>query len=454
MKIEQIKSSTGANVNADSQPSDDILRDCGETTAESVSPENSESRIPIISVTGTNGKTTVTRMIRHVLANSGKRVEMKTCEGIWIGEDCIADGKTTETKSAGAVLCDPSVEVAVLETSCGEIVRGESGYESSNVAVLTNIGAEHIGQDGIESVEDVLKIKSLVAERVKAGGTLILNADDAFLARLAGDERVRQVPKQIVYFSLKPNHILLRRHISGGGTAYTVKNGWIVELAPEGEFYFAHIGKFPAAFGGQADFNVANLLAAIAACRARNVPSQQIIGTLSEFRREWHNIGRFNLFHVNDGYVLIDRARNPEAVKAVCRITAKWHDDERRVTGIIAAPGDRDDEFIKALGYEAARGFDRVVVHENADLRARRQSGEVAEILFQAIKEEAPGVDCRIVSNEAEALKRQISVMRKGDIVVCFYENFNSIKEILNKWDAQPADNVGKTVARFTLARA
>jgi cyanophycin synthetase len=341
----------------------------------------------------------------------------------------------------------------VLETARGGIIKRGLGYDWSDVAIITNIQHDHIGQDGIEDVEDVLYIKSLVAERVKKGGTLVLNADDELLARLAEEPRVNKIPKQIVYFSLKPNHILLKRHVSAGGTAYTVKNGWIVELTPEGEFHLGHVAEIPATLNGQADFNVANALAAVAACRAQNIPSQQIIAALSEFRSERHNEGRFNLYHVNDGYVLIDYAHNPEAVKAICRMAAKWHDGERRVTGIVTAPGDRDNDLIEEVGLAAANGFHRVIIREDAELRGRR-SGEVAEIMYNAIKTEMPEVDCRIILDESEALKRQISVMREGDIVVCFYENFDAMKEILAKWDAKPASNVEKAVSKFSMARA
>ncbi|HEX8267386.1 MAG TPA: cyanophycin synthetase [Pyrinomonadaceae bacterium] len=435
------------------QPSEGKPLDVGEAIVEGLFPHNAESRIPIISITGTNGKTTVTRMILHVFSSAGKRVGMTATSGIYVGGDCIAEGDMTGPNSARTVLNDPAVEVAVLETARGGIVKRGLGYDWSDVAIITNIQADHIGQDGIESVEDILDIKSLVAERVKKGGTLVLNADDQLLARFADDARVNKVPKQIVYFSLKPNHVLLRRHVSSGGTAYTVKNGWIVELSPEGEFHLGHVSEIPATFNGQADFNVANVLASIAACRAQNVPSQQIMAALGEFRTVRDNEGRFNLFHVNDGYVLIDYAHNPEAVKAVCRMAAKWHDGERRVTGIVTAPGNRDDELIAELGRVAARGFHRVIVREDADLRGRR-TGEVAEILYNAVKAEAPEIDCRIVLDESDALKRQISVMREGDIIVCFYENFEAMREILAKWDAQPASGVEKTVARFSLARA
>lgn len=424
-----------------------------ETRVEEFLPNAAESRIPIISIAGTNGKTTVARMISHVFSKAGKRVGTATTADTRMDDECIATGDAIKPDSARAVLSDSTIEVAVLETACGEIANCGLGYDWSDAAVITNVQADYTGQGGIETVEDVICINSLVAERMKAGGTLILNADDEFLARLANEPRITKVSTQIVYFSLRPNHILLRRHVSAGGTAYTVKNGSIVELAPEGALRLGRVAEIPATLNGQADFNVANALAAIAACRAQNVPSWQIMAALGEFRSEEHNEGRSNFYNVNDGYVLIDYGRNPEAVKAICRLAAKWHNGERRVTGIVAVAGNTNNELIGQVGRIAAAGFHRVIVRENADLRGRRR-GEVAEILYNAIKREAPEIDCRIILDESEALKREISVMREGDVVVCFYENFGSMKEILAKWDAQPAREVAESAARFSFARA
>lgn len=449
MKNDQIRIPSDADANPH-QPALSMRFDLENITREE---NKAKSSIPIVSITGTNGKTTVARLISHVFSGAGKRVGMTTSAGIWIGGECVAEGDATGREAACRVLNDPCVEIAVLETACGEITKSGLGYDWSDVAIITNIQNDHIGQNGIETVEDVFEIKSLVAERVREGGTLVLNADDALLARLGEEARTHQLPKQIVYFSLQPNHILLRRHVSAGGTAYAVKNGWIVELSPEGEFHLGHVSEIPLTFNGQADFNIANVLASIAACRAQNVPSQQIMAALGEFHAARHNEGRFNLYHVNDGYVLIDYARNPDAVKAVCRMAAKWDDGERRVTGIVTAHADIADELIAEVGRAAASDLHRLIIRENADLQGRR-SGEIAEILYRAVKAEAPEIDCRIILDEAEALKRQISVMREGDVVVCFYENFETMREILAKWDATPAAEVEKTAARFTLARA
>ena len=176
-------------------PSEGQSRDVGQALVDSVYPAGAPSRIPIISVTGTNGKTTVTRMIGHVLSNAGLCVGMTTTDGIYIDGERVVEGDTTGPKSAAMVLSDPAVEAAVLETARGGIVRRGLGYDWSDIGILTNIGDDHIGQDGIKSIDDVVFIKSLIAERVREGGTLILNADNEHLVELATSERVNRVPK-------------------------------------------------------------------------------------------------------------------------------------------------------------------------------------------------------------------------------------------------------------------
>ena len=183
-------------------PSEGEPRDVGAAIIDMLYPAGADGRIPIFSVTGTNGKTTVTRMISHAVAASGKRVGTTTTDGIWIGGEEVGRGDMTGPWSAGVVLADPSVEVAVLETARGGIVRSGLGYDWSDVGVITNVQADHLGQDGIEDVDDILRIKRLVAERVRAGGTLILNADDERVAAVPEHPKVSRVEKQYVYVSL------------------------------------------------------------------------------------------------------------------------------------------------------------------------------------------------------------------------------------------------------------
>jgi cyanophycin synthetase len=416
-------------------PSAGVPRDVGEAVVNSVYPAGAPSRIPIISITGTNGKTTVTRMIGYVLGKAKLCVGMTTTDGIYIGGERVVEGDTTGPQSARVVLSDPAVEAAVLETARGGIMRRGLGYDWSDIGVLTNISDDHVGQDGIKSVEDVLYIKSLVAERVKEGGTLILNADDKHLARLMECERVNRVQKTVVYFAMSENSPLVRSHLQAGGTAYFARNRALIESHGETQRTIADTSMLPVVMNGAADFQIGNLLATIAACRAFGVEHDVLLKSLIGFSSWADNPGRANLYRLNGGHVMVDYGHNTEAFNAICRMTSNWKD--RRVTGIVTVPGDRDDALIDRAGRVAAKGFDKVIVREDHDLRGRKP-GDVANILLRAIGEVSPATKCEVVFDETEALRRAVSQMVKGEVIVVFYEKLQPIQLALQELAAQP----------------
>src|SRR6185295_2949039 len=383
----------------------------------------------------TNGKTTVTRMIGHVLSTTGLCVGMTTTDGIYIDGERVVDGDTTGPQSAQVVLGDPAVEAAVLETARGGILRRGLGYDWSDIGVMTNISDDHIGQDGIKSVEDVVYIKSLVAERVKEGGTLILNADNEHLAKLMECERVNRVPKKVVYFSLDENNSVLKSHLQAGGTAYFARNKGLIEAIGESQRRQADVSRMPAMMNGAADFQVSNLLATIAACRAFGIETDVLSKAVSSFSSCDNNPGRANLYRLNGGHVMVDYGHNTEAFDAICRMTSTWND--RQVTGIISVPGDRDDSIIDQAARAAAKGFDKVIVREDRDLRGRKR-GDVANILFRAIREASPATECEVILDEIEALRQAVSRMVKNEVIVVFYEKLQPIQNALQEFAAQP----------------
>jgi cyanophycin synthetase len=416
-------------------PSAGMPRDVGQAVVDAIYPPGAPSRIPIISITGTNGKTTVTRMIGHVLGTTGLCVGMTTTDGIYIEGERVVEGDTTGPQSAQVVLGDPAVEAAVLETARGGILRRGLGYDWSDIGVMTNISDDHIGQDGIKTVEDVLHIKSLVAERVKEGGTLILNADDEHLARLMECQRVNRMPKKVVYFSIDENNPLLKRHLQSGGTAYFARKKGLIEATGEIQYNLADLSRLPVMMNGAADFQVSNLLATIAACRAFVVEPDLMVRSLISFSNCDNNPGRANLYRLNGGHVMVDYGHNTEAFDAICRMTSAWND--RQVTGIIGVPGDRDDSIIDRAARAAAKGFDKVIVREDRDLRGRKP-GDVANILCRAIREESPATECEVILDEIEALRQAVSRMVKNEVIVVFYEKLQPIQNALQELAAQP----------------
>jgi cyanophycin synthetase len=416
-------------------PSEGATRDVAQALVDSVYPPDTPSRIPIISITGTNGKTTVTRMIGHVLSHAGLCVGMTTTDGIYIGGERVVEGDMTGPRSARVVLSDPAVEAAVLETARGGIVRRGLGYDWSDIGVLTNIGDDHIGQDGIQSIDDVVFIKSLVAERVREGGTLILNADNEHLVELAKSERVNKVPKTIVYFSLDENNPVVQEHLAVGGTAYFAHRRALIEATDANRRTIADLSLLPVVMNGAAEFQVSNLLAAIAACRAHGVSQSVLLKSLIDFSSYANNPGRANLYRLNGGHVMVDYGHNSDAFNAICRMASNWKD--RRVTGIIGVPGDRDNTVIEHAARAAARGFNRLIVKEDRDLRGRA-AGEVSGLLCDTVREMSPAIECEVVLDEVEALRRAVGQMIKGEVIVVFYEKLKPIERLLEEFAAQP----------------
>src|SRR3954469_18957639 len=434
-----VEVNAGPGIRMHVHPSFGRPRDVGGAIVDMLYPSRGTGRIPLISVTGTNGKTTVTRMIAHAIGEGGRCVGMTTTDGVWIGGRPVARGDMTGPRSAHAVLGDPSVQVAVLETARGGIVRTGLGYDWSNIGIITNIQLDHIGQDGIESLEDLAFIKSLVAERVKEGGVLILNADNDPVMRLLEEPRVSRTPREVRLFSLYPNHFRVRRHVAQGGVAYVPRNGWIVELAGSAHTPIVQAADIPAALGGAARFQLANAMAAAAACRAYGLTPAQIARGLCTFDAQAHNQGRGNLYQVGRGYVLLDYGHNPAAIEAVGDMAARWFG--RRLTGIVGVPGDRVDWLIEESAKVAARAFHRVIVREDEDLRGRRR-GEVPHLLCEAISRHAPARECRTVTDETTALRTAIDTMQDNEVVVLFYEDLDTLTRVLHERRATAATRV------------
>jgi len=434
--VVEVNASPGLRMHV--SPSEGTARDVGEAIVAQLFPPGVEARVPVCSVTGTNGKTTVTRLIGHVLGVAGEHVGMTTTDGVYSGGVLVRPGDNTGPASARAVLSDPLVSAAVLETARGGILRRGLGYDWSDVGVITNVTLDHVGQDGIEDVEDLVWIKSLVAERVRDGGTLVLNADDPESAGIADLDRVDAARLRVVYFSSDGDAERYRRHVAAGGLGYSVRVGLVVEERGAERRPVARLADVPMLASG-ARFQVENCLAAVAAAVAMGCDHATVARGLATFDSGAHNPGRANLYAMGAGCVVVDYGHNPAAFRASAELGAGWPGP---VAAVIAVPGDRRDDVVQEAALAAAASFDRLYVREDRDLRGRAP-GAVAQLILAEVAKVAPQVPCEFVGEALPALQRLAPEVSAGTMLVLYYEHFDEVHAALLALGARPVPSLG-----------
>ena len=306
-------------------PAQGPARDVAGAVIDRLYPPGAPARVPVVAITGTNGKTTTVRMIGHTLRQAGLRVGMATTDGVYSGGRLVYQADASGPRSAEMVLDDTSIEAAVLETARGGIIRGGLGYEQADVAVITNISADHLGSDGIDDLDELVGVKALVAEQIRRGGTVVLNADDPATAALAERPAVRRHEPDIRYFSLEPGNPVALAHRCGGGISYAVTGGQLAEMEGTGNRVLIGVAELPGAFGGRAPHLIADALAAVAACRALGVSAKDIRHALASFTPGEVNPGRGNLYLAAGSPVIVDYGHNAAALDATgAMISSVW----------------------------------------------------------------------------------------------------------------------------------
>ena len=375
------------------------------------------SRIPILAVTGTNGKTTTTRLLAHIFKQTGRNVGYTTTDGTYIGDYLVEPGDNTGPQSAQLLLQDPTVEVAVLESARGGILRSGLAFDASNVAVVLNVAADHLGLGDIETIEQMAKVKSVVAEAVLPNGYSVLNADDPLVAAMA-----KQVKSQVAYFTMNSENDLVRKHTQQGGLAAVYENGYLSILKGDWTLRIEQAVSVPLTMGGRAPFMIANALAASLAAFAQGVPIEQIRAGLNTFRASVSQTpGRMNLFDLGSYHALVDYAHNPHSYEALGGFVRNWPGER---IGVVGGPGDRRDEDFITLGKLSAEIFDRIIIKEDDDTRGRPR-GSGAELIIKGIMQAKP--DCRYESilDETEAINKTLNSAPSGCLVVILPESIN-----------------------------
>jgi cyanophycin synthetase len=405
-------------------PSAGKPRDVAASIVNYLFPDGETGRIPIIAITGTNGKTTVSRMIGHIWQLAGFNVGMTTTDGIYLNGQRLLAGDTTGPSSARAVLSDPRVDVAVLETARGGIVRGGLAFDACDVGIITNITDDHFGQDGIENIEDLVHIKSLIIETVAQGGYTLLNADDCCVTNLAPRGR-----GEIAYISTEADNLIIRRHLSIGGKAFFVKDGVIHFASGKRSRSIVKVTDIPVTLGGVAQHNIQNAVIAAAACCCLKVPISYIRRGLSTFEE---NPGRLNMLSIGDFRVCVDYGHNPAGYQALISTVKRLGAD--RLVGVIAAPGDRRNDVIINIGRIAGRGFDYIYIKEDSDLRGREE-GKTAELLKQGVIEAGFKAErVTTILSEEDAVAEALARALPGDLIVIFYEDYEKVMAVIKEF--------------------
>lgn len=384
--------------------------------------------IPVISVTGTNGKTTTTRLIGHILRISGLKVGMTNTGGIYIDNKCIEKGDTTGYESATAVLLNRTIDAAVLECARGGIIRKGLAYDLADVGVITNITEDHLGMEGIESLEDLALVKSLVVEAVKDDGYAIINADDAVSLTI-----LDKIKSKIIMFSKNKENKHLRENILSGGLGVYSDQGVIFIENNSMCKPVVRVDAINITLRGKLAYNVENALAACAACVALNLDIKTIKRGLTTFYGdEEQNPGRFNIYHLNNVTVVLDYGHNIEGYKAV--INGAKQIRHKRFIGIIGVPGDRTHKSISEIGRIAGNNFDYLYIKEDIDRRGRKK-GEVSKMLMKgALSSGFESNKINIILDEKEALKNAIEKSLPGDLIIIFFEKREPLLKIINDY--------------------
>jgi cyanophycin synthetase len=384
-------------------------------------PKNAPARIPLAAITGTNGKTTTSRMVAHILKMSGLRVGLTTTDGIYIDGERILKGDMTGPWSARVVLTDPTVDAAVLETARGGILREGLGWDRCDVGAVLNVSADHLGLSGVETVTDLAFVKRLIVEVVRDSGTSVLNADDPLVSAMSEHAEGR-----IMYFAGSAANERVRRHVKEGGRAAVIEQGVHGEMLTiyDGDRHipvtWTHL--IPATLEGKAKFNVENALAAAAIAYSLGASLEHIRQGLRTFTTSFFQApGRCNIFDEHPFRVIVDYGHNPAAmIKMVELIKSLRHLD---AIGVMMAPGDRKDDAIREIGKIAAEAFDVIIAKEDSNLRGR-PPGSVARLLHEGALAGGAAED-RIHErlSEAEAVELALLLAKPGDLVVIFADD-------------------------------
>ncbi len=432
--ILEVNAAPGFRMHID--PSVGLPRNVAEPVVDMLFPKGIAGTIPIIAITGTNGKTTTTRLTAHIAKTAGYKVGYTTSDGVYIQNQMMMKGDCTGPVSSTFVLKDPTVDFAVLECARGGILKNGLAFQNCDVAVVTNISADHIGLGGIESMEQMAKVKAVVPETVFKHGYAILNADDDLVYAMR-----KGLECNVALFSMDENNKRIIEHCKKGGYAAVFENGYITIMKGTWKIRVIKVSEVPVTYGGKAIHNVMNCLPAVLSTYFwRNIEIEDIKLALQTFvPSSTQTPGRLNMFEFKHFQFLVDFAHNPAGLELLCDFVSKL--DGKPKVGIISGTGDRRDEDIKELGRISGRYFDEIIIRQDKHLRGRTAE-EIVQLLIDGINEtKTKEIPVEIILNEKEAIMHAYNTAKPGSLITIMCdvvtEALDLIKGLKEKEDAE-----------------
>ncbi|MFT4878988.1 MAG: cyanophycin synthetase [Flavobacteriales bacterium] len=392
-------------------PSEGLPRNVAGHVVDMLFPPGTESRIPIVAITGTNGKTTTTRLLAHIMRMKGFKVGYTTTDGVYIQNRLLMQGDCTGPASAEFVLKDPTIDFAVLESARGGLLRAGLGFKSCDVAIVTNVAPDHLGLKGIHTIEQLARVKSVVPETVRAGGYSILNADDDLVYNMR-----KSVQSNVALFSMDENNPRIKAIARVGGLSAIYENGFITICKGEWKMRVTKALNVPLTFGGKAAFMIQNVLPATLAAYVRGVKLEDIKVALESFiPSPSQTPGRLNMFEFQNFNVLLDYAHNASGLRALHNLIQRMEGTPK--VGIIAGIGDRRTEDNNEIGQVAAEMFDEIIIRQDKHLRGKSET-QLIDMLSDGIKKVDPNKKITIIPKESEAIDFAISNAKPGSMIV------------------------------------
>jgi cyanophycin synthetase len=408
-------------------PSEGLPRNVAAPVIDMLYPPGKPSRIPIIAVTGTNGKTTTTRLMAHIVKNNGYRVGFTTSDGIYVQNHLMEKGDTTGPISAEYILKDPTVEFAVLETARGGILRSGLGFSRCDIGIITNIQEDHLGLSDIHTLDDLARVKATVVRSIKKDGWAILNAEDDQCLKIANE-----LSCNVAYFSMDENNPKVVQFAKEGKIVAVYENGFITIKKGEWKIRVERATHVPLTMGGKAKFMIANVLAATLAAYLQGFKTEDISLSLQTFiPSAAQTPGRMNIFEFKKFKVLIDFAHNPAGYKGVEEYLSSV--EATKKIGIIAGVGDRRDEDIKECATIAARMFDHIIIRQEKYLRGRTEE-EIIGLIMEGIAASGRTITHEIISKETEAIKHAIDTAEDGTFITALSDVVTNAIEIVQSY--------------------